>query len=172
MTEKSWNFHTVEIEDAISHDIFDVLPEDSWSRGCWGGMTCLDRWCLRYLEYFSKELLVSSFSSLELELWLLDNRLAIWLANCRLLSSLYFAIRRSDAVPADGYIPADCSLLILLLLVLYRGSLLLPKLVRSEKKRRKITWNCAEFLDLIRLFFTRLIIVSFFDGYVLNRYQF
>ena len=146
MTEKSWN------ENAISHDIFDILPEDSWSRGCWGGMTCLDRWCLRYLEYFSKELLVSSFSSLELELWLLDNRLAIWLANCRLLSSLYFAIRRSDAVPADGYIPADCSLLILLLLVLYRGSLLLPKLVRSEKREK----NYVKLRRISKVFFYQI----------------
>ena len=39
---------------------------------------------------------LSSFSSLELELWFVDNRFAIWDANCLRRSSLYLAMRRSD----------------------------------------------------------------------------
>ena len=54
---------------------------------------------LRYFAYFSnEEEPLSSFSSLELELWFVESRLAICEANCLLRSSLYLAIRRSEMV--------------------------------------------------------------------------
>ena len=108
------------------------------------GILGLERWCLLYLAYLSKVLEVSSFSSLELELWLEESLFAIWLANWRLRSSLYLAIRRSEAVedggswlvfpdPVCAGTDPDDSLLILPA-KLYRGSLLLPKLLRSGNK--------------------------------------
>ena len=100
---------------------------------------CFERWwCLRYLANLDSNDWLElesgfSFSSLELELWLEESRLAICEANCLRRSSLYLAIRLSEMEAGAGWLLLILRLWFSLLLRLWLGLVL--RLSESQKKR-------------------------------------